>query len=41
VSRERWVHFAKLLPNRRNPAGITDRAELETRIAAALATDGK
>jgi uncharacterized Ntn-hydrolase superfamily protein len=37
VSRERWVHFAKFLPNKRNPVGITDRAALEAGIAAALA----
>jgi uncharacterized Ntn-hydrolase superfamily protein len=38
VSRERWVHFAKFLPSRRNPVGIIDRAQLEAGIAAALAT---
>src|SRR6476469_7578397 len=37
VSRERWVHFSKLLPNKRNPVGIIDRAQLDARIAAALA----
>src|SRR5436305_13281674 len=37
VSRERWVHFSKLLPSKRNPAGIIDRAELDARVAAALA----
>jgi uncharacterized Ntn-hydrolase superfamily protein len=37
VSRERWVHFAKMLPNRRDPVGIIDRAQLEAGIAAALA----
>jgi uncharacterized Ntn-hydrolase superfamily protein len=26
VSRERWVHFRKFLPTRKNPAGVTDRA---------------
>ena len=36
VSRERWVHFAKLLPSRRDPVGIIDRAELDARIAAML-----
>src|SRR5437660_2399996 len=29
VSRERWVHFSKFLPNKRNPIGIIDRAELD------------
>ena len=37
VSRERWVHFSKFLPNKRNPVGIIDRAQLEAGIAAALA----
>jgi uncharacterized Ntn-hydrolase superfamily protein len=37
VSRERWVHFSKFLPNKRNPVGIIDRAELDARIAAAFA----
>ena len=37
VSRERWVHFSRLLPNKRNPVGIIDRVELDARIAAALA----
>jgi uncharacterized Ntn-hydrolase superfamily protein len=37
VSRERWVHFSKLLPNKRNPVGIIDRAQLDARIVAALA----
>ena len=39
VSRERWVHFRKFLPTRENPAGITDRATIDTSIAAALAGD--
>ena len=37
VSRERWVHFRKFLPTRENPAGITDRATIESGIAAASA----
>jgi uncharacterized Ntn-hydrolase superfamily protein len=37
VSRERWVHFRKFLPTRRNPAGITDRAIIDASIAAATA----
>jgi uncharacterized Ntn-hydrolase superfamily protein len=36
VSRERWVHFRKYLPRRKNPAGITDRAVIDAGIAAAL-----
>jgi uncharacterized Ntn-hydrolase superfamily protein len=35
VSRERWVHFRKYLPSRKNPAGITDRAIIDAGIAAA------
>ena len=36
VSRERWVHFRKYLPSRKNPAGITDRAVIDAGIAADL-----
>src|SRR6185295_5936155 len=39
VSRERWVHFAKFMPSKRNPVGVIDRAELEAGIAAALAAE--
>jgi uncharacterized Ntn-hydrolase superfamily protein len=39
VSRERWVHFRPFLPTRKNPAGITDRAVIDARVAAA--TTGK
>jgi uncharacterized Ntn-hydrolase superfamily protein len=37
VSRERWVHFRKFLPCRKNPAGMTDRATIEADIDAATA----
>jgi uncharacterized Ntn-hydrolase superfamily protein len=37
VSRERWVHFRKYLPSRKNPAGITDRETIDSGIAAAIA----
>jgi len=37
VSRERWIHFARFLPSKRDPVGIIDRAQLEAGIAAALA----
>jgi uncharacterized Ntn-hydrolase superfamily protein len=37
VSRERWVHFQKYVPTRRNPGGITDRATIDAGIEAALA----
>jgi uncharacterized Ntn-hydrolase superfamily protein len=39
VSRERWVHFRKYLPSRKNPAGITDRAVIDAGIAAALESE--
>jgi uncharacterized Ntn-hydrolase superfamily protein len=38
VSRERWVHFRKYLPSRKNPAGITDRETIDAGIAAAVAS---
>ena len=38
VSRERWVHFRKFLPSRKNPAGITDRAIIDAGIEAAIAS---
>jgi uncharacterized Ntn-hydrolase superfamily protein len=37
VSRERWVHFRKYLPSRKNPAGITDRETIDAGIEAAIA----
>jgi uncharacterized Ntn-hydrolase superfamily protein len=37
VSRERWVHFRKYVPTRKNPAGITDPATIDAGIEAALA----
>jgi uncharacterized Ntn-hydrolase superfamily protein len=37
VSRERWVHFRRYLPTRKNPAGITDRAIIDAGIEAAIA----
>ena len=36
VSRQRWVHFRKYLPSRRNPAGITDREIIDAGIEAAI-----
>ncbi|HEY2212834.1 MAG TPA: DUF1028 domain-containing protein, partial [Bradyrhizobium sp.] len=38
VSRERWVHFRKYLPSRKNPAGITDREIIDAGIEAAIAS---
>jgi uncharacterized Ntn-hydrolase superfamily protein len=40
VSRERFVHFVTCLPTRADPAGLTDRTEIEARIAAAKAEVG-
>src|SRR6266566_9120512 len=39
VSRERWVHFRKYLPTRKNPAGITDRETIDAGIEAPVAGD--
>ncbi len=39
VSRERFVHFARCLPSKRDPVGITDRDVIETEIAKALAAE--
>ena len=39
VSRERWVHFRKFLPSRKNPAGITDRKAIDADIEAAIASE--
>jgi uncharacterized Ntn-hydrolase superfamily protein len=37
VSRERWVHFRKYLPTRRNPAGVTDRTIIDAGVEAGIA----
>jgi uncharacterized Ntn-hydrolase superfamily protein len=39
VSRERWAHFRKYLPSRKNPAGITDRGIIDAGIEAAIASE--
>jgi uncharacterized Ntn-hydrolase superfamily protein len=39
VSRERWVHFRKFLPSRKNPAGVTDRQIIDAGIEAAIASE--
>jgi uncharacterized Ntn-hydrolase superfamily protein len=36
VSRERWVHFRAVMPTRKNPAGITDRATIDAGIEASI-----
>ncbi|MBX9592264.1 MAG: DUF1028 domain-containing protein [Hyphomonadaceae bacterium] len=37
VARRRWVHFRRQMPSRLRPSGLTDRAELEDRIAQSIA----
>lgn len=39
VSRERFVHFARYMPNHRNRTGETDRAVIDAGIAAAVAAE--
>jgi uncharacterized Ntn-hydrolase superfamily protein len=36
VSRERWVHFRRFLPTRKNPAGVADRATIDAGIEASI-----
>jgi uncharacterized Ntn-hydrolase superfamily protein len=38
VSRERWVHFRKYLPSRKNPAGVTDRRIIDAGVEASIAS---
>jgi uncharacterized Ntn-hydrolase superfamily protein len=37
VARRRWVHFRRLMPNRSEPSGLTDRGKLETLITSSIA----
>ena len=37
VSRERWVHFRRFLPTRKNPGGVTDRTIIDAAVEAAIA----
>jgi uncharacterized Ntn-hydrolase superfamily protein len=39
VSRERFVHFRRHMPSRRNPLGLIDRDKIEADIAAARAAE--
>jgi uncharacterized Ntn-hydrolase superfamily protein len=41
VSRGRYMHYRKFMPSRANPFGITDRAEIERRIAESIAAEEK
>jgi uncharacterized Ntn-hydrolase superfamily protein len=40
VSRERFVHFMRLLPGRRDRVGMTDRDLIDSEIAKAVAAEG-
>jgi uncharacterized Ntn-hydrolase superfamily protein len=40
VSRERFVHFMRILPSRRNRVGVIDRGAIESEIAKAIAAEG-
>jgi uncharacterized Ntn-hydrolase superfamily protein len=37
VARERWVHFRRYMPSRREPSGLTDRSNLDELIAKSIA----
>ncbi len=39
VARSTWVHFRRILPNRREPHGVLDPVELDARIAASVAEE--
>jgi uncharacterized Ntn-hydrolase superfamily protein len=41
VSRERFVHFRRFMPSRRNPSGVTDRALIDAEIAKAIAAESQ
>jgi uncharacterized Ntn-hydrolase superfamily protein len=41
VSRERFTHFMRVLPRRRDPLGLTDRDAIERAIARAIAAEGQ
>ena len=40
VSRERFVHFTRMLPSRHDRVGVTDRDAVESEIARARAAEG-
>jgi uncharacterized Ntn-hydrolase superfamily protein len=37
IARERWVHFRRYMPNRRDPSGLVDRGALETLVSQSIA----
>jgi uncharacterized Ntn-hydrolase superfamily protein len=40
VSRQRFTHFMRVLPSRRDPVGLTDRDAIENEIERSLAAEG-
>jgi hypothetical protein len=38
VAQERFLHVAETMPTRENPHGLTDRTEIDRKIAALEAT---
>ena len=41
VSRGRPMHYRKVMPSKDDPAGVTDRAEIERRIAQSIAAEAQ
>jgi uncharacterized Ntn-hydrolase superfamily protein len=41
VSRGRYIHYRKFMPSKANPSGLTDRAEIERRIAESMAEEAR
>jgi uncharacterized Ntn-hydrolase superfamily protein len=39
VARGRYLHYRKFMPSRANPAGVTDREEIERRITESIAAE--
>jgi uncharacterized Ntn-hydrolase superfamily protein len=39
VSRGRYMHYRKFMPSKASPFGVTDRAEIERRIAESIAAE--
>jgi len=37
VARQRWVHFRRQMPSRREPSGLVDRNRLETLVSQSIA----
>ena len=41
VGRERYMHYRKFMPSKASPAGVTDRGEIERRIAQSIAAEAR